>query len=335
MDFSAKSRVLVQGIADALGAIYTPLMQAYGTQIVAGVSPGYGGQDLNGVPVFDLVERALDSVGKVDVTVIMVHPYAVLDAAREAIAAGIRQIVLITEGVPPLDMVRLIRTAEATETTIVGPNSPGIIVPGQILLGTYPTEIYMPGPVGVLSRSGTLTHEVVLELTGAGLGQSSVVGIGGDRIVGSSFQQWLQILDEDEQTEAIVLIGEIGGTHEEAAAHYIAESIDKPVIAYIAGCTAPKGKFMGHAGAVIASLVAELGADVGTAEKKIEAFKQAKIKVADRPSQIPDLIKKVLKAAPKESSPKESSPKESLTKESSSKSSASKTAASKAQNAKS
>ena len=294
MNLTSDSKVLVQGILDPLGAVYTPLMKEYGTKVIAGVSPGCSGQTVAGIPIYDMVEHALEQVGMVDVTVIFDHPYAVLDAALEAIAAGIRQIVLITEGVPPLDMVRLLRKAEATETLVVGPNCPGIIIPGQILLGTHPPSFYTPGSVGLVSRSGTLTYEIAKELSYSGLGQSIVVGIGGDRIVGSSFQQWLQILEEDDQTEAIVLVGEIGGDSEEVAAHYVAEVLDKPVIAYLAGRTAPRGQLMGHAGAIIASL-AGMGADIGTAESKLAAFKKARIPVADRPSQIPVLVQKVLK----------------------------------------
>ena len=295
MNFRPNHRVLVQGIADLPGSIYTPLMMLYGTNIVAGVSPGYGGQSLYRVPVFDLVEEAVSQMGEIDATVIFVSPYEVLDAALEAIAANIRQIVLVTEGMPPLDMVSLLRKAEATETLVIGPNSPGIIVPGQMLLGIHPAEFYTPGSVGLVSRSGTLTYEVALELTRAGLGQSIGVSIGGDTVVGSSFPQWLQMLDEDDNTEAIVLVGEIGGDSEEAAAHYIAEAIDKPVIAYVAGRSAPRGRRIGHAGAIIDSQIAELGFDIGSAESKITAFQRAKIPVADRPSQIPQLVKEALK----------------------------------------
>lgn len=295
MNFTIDSRVLVQGIAELPGSIYAPLMKTYGTNVIAGVSPGYGGQVLSEIPVFDLVEVAVSELGPVDTTVIFVPPFEALDAAMEAIAAGIQQIVLVTEGMPPLDMVTLLRKAEATETLLIGPNSPGIIVPGQLLLGIHPAEFYTPGPVGLISRSGTLTYEIALELTRAGLGQSIGVSIGGDAVVGSSFPQWLQILDEDDNTEVIVLVGEIGGDSEEAAAHYIAEAIDKPVIAYVAGRSAPRGRRMGHAGAIIDSQVLELGSEVGTAESKINAFKRAKIPVADRPSQIPAMVKKALK----------------------------------------
>jgi succinyl-CoA synthetase alpha subunit len=295
MNFTTNSKVLVQGITEPLGSVYAPIMKAYGTNLVAAVSPGFGGQVLHEIPVFDLVEQALFEVGGIDTTVIFVPPYQALDAALEAIAAGIRQIVLITEGMPPLDMVRLIRKAEVTETLVVGPNSPGIIVPGQILLGIHPTEFYTPGSVGVISRNGTLTYEVALQLTQAGLGQSIGVSIGGDAIIGSSFQQWLQILDEDENTEAIVLVGEIGGDNEEAAARYIAEAIDKPVVAYVAGRTAPRDRHLGHAGTIIASHLADFGINAGTAESKINAFREANIPVAESPSQIPELVKKALK----------------------------------------
>lgn len=303
MNFTPNNRVLIQGIAEPLGSTYTPLMQAYGTNIVGGVSPGYGGKVYRGIPVFDLVEMAMLAVGEIDTTIIFTHPYAALDAALEAIAAGIRQLILITEGIPPLDLVNLLRKAEATETLIVGPNSPGIIVPGQLLLGIHPTEFYTPGTVGLISRSGTLTYEIAKELTLAGLGQSMGICIGGDTVVGSSFPQWLEILDEDEHTEVIVIVGEIGGDSEEAAAHYIAEAIDKPVVAYIAGHTAPKGRRIGHAGAIIASQISELGSEIGTANSKINAFERAKIPIANYPSQIPTLVKKALKAHVRQSSP--------------------------------
>jgi succinyl-CoA synthetase alpha subunit len=303
MNFTS-DKVLVQGITEPLGSIYAPLMQAYSGQILAGISPGHGGHELEGIPIFDLVEQALFSVGTVDTSVIFVPPYQVLDAALEAIAAGIRQLIVVTEGVPPMDMMRLCRIAEAAETLVVGPNCPGIIVPGQILLGTHPAEFYTPGRVGIVSRCGTLTYEVARELSQAGFGQSIALGIGSDRIIGSTFQQWLQILDEDEQTEAIVLVGKIGSDSEEVAARYITEAIDKPVVAYIAGCTLPQGQHTGHAGAVVSSQIAGLRDEVGTAASKIAALKQAKVPIAERPSQLPDLLKQVLKGGTKSSSKK-------------------------------
>lgn len=292
---SPNAQVLVQGIAERLGSTYTPLMQAYGTQIVAGVSAGQGGQMLHGVPVFDLVETAVAQIGVIDTSIIFLPPYQALDAALEAIAADIHQLILVTEGMPPLDMVTLLRHAEASDTIVIGPNTPGIIVPGQVLLGIHPAEFYTPGPVGLISRSGTLTYEIALELTRAGLGQSIGISIGGDTIVGSSFPQWLQLLDEDDRTEVIVLVGEIGGDSEEVAARYVVEAIDKPVIAYVAGHSAPIGRRMGHAGAIIDAQLMALGPELGTAESKINAFRRAGIAVADRPSQIPELVQKALK----------------------------------------
>lgn len=287
------SKVLIQGITADIASTHGLRMKAYGTNIIAGVNPGQGGQSYEDIPVFDLVEQAVAELGAIDTTLIFVPAYQALDAALEAIAAGIRQIVIISPRMPPLDMVHLLRKAEATETIIVGPNSPGIIVPGKLLLGTHPSEFYTPGSVGIVSRSSTLTYEIALELTKSGLGQSIGVSIGGDAIAGSSFLQWLQMLDEDEHTSAIVLVGEPGGNSEEAAARYITEAIDKPVIAYIAGRKAPAGRHWGHTGTL--AVVVGRGEDVGTAQSKIAAFKAAKVPLAERPSQIPDLVKKALK----------------------------------------
>jgi succinyl-CoA synthetase alpha subunit len=270
-------------------------MKTYGTRVVACVSPGQGGQELSEIPVFDLVEQVITNVGEIDISVIFVHPYKVLDAALEAIAAGIRQLIIVTEGMPPLDMVHLVRKAEITETLVVGPNCSGIIIPDKLLLGTHPSEFYQPGNVGLLSRSSTLTYEVATELTQAGLGQSVAVSIGSDFIVGSSFLQWLEILDEDENTDVIVLVGEMGGTSEEEAASYIAEAIDKPVVAYIAGLHAPATKLLGHASLLMTSKVVTNMVDAGTVESKISAFKTAEVLVAERPSEIPILVKKAIK----------------------------------------
>lgn len=293
MKLTPESKVLIQGTTEPLVSIYAAQMKAYGTNIVAIVSPGEGGLKLDDVPVFDLVEQASAQTGIIDTTIIFVPPYQVLDAATEAIAAGIQQLIIISAGVPPLDMVHLLRKAEATETLIVGANSPGIIIPGKILLGTHAREFYTPGSVGIVSRSTTLTYEIALELTKAKLGQSISVSIGSDGITGSSFIQWLQILDEDEATEAIILIGESGGNSEEAAARYIAEVIDKPVIAYIAGRQAPPDKHWGHTG-TLAAMVGR-GDNIGTTQSKLEAFKTAKVPIAERPSEIPALVKKALK----------------------------------------
>ncbi len=293
MNLQPDSKVLIQGITAELSATYGALMKVYGTNVAAYVNPGLGGQSFDDIPVFDLVEQVLAQVGAIDTTLIFVPAYQALDAALEAIAAGIRQIIIVSSGMPPLDMVHLLRKAEATETIIVGPNSPGIIVPGKLLLGTHRSEFYTPGAVGIVSRSSTLTYEIALELTKADLGQSMVVSIGGDAISGSSFSQWLQMLEEDEATDAIVLVGELGGNSEEAAAHYIAEAIDKPVIAYIAGRHAPPGRHWGHTGTLAA--VVGRGANVGTAQSKLAAFEDAEVPIAEKPSQIPELVRKALK----------------------------------------
>ncbi|MBD2495315.1 CoA-binding protein [Nostoc sp. FACHB-280] len=293
MNLTSDSKVIIQGFSEFISETNIVQMQAYGTNLVAGVNPGFGGQKQYNLPVFDLVEEVVAQFGTIDTTIICVHPYQVLDAALEAIASNIRQIIIISAGMPPLDMVQLLRKAEACETLIVGPNSPGIIVPGKILLGTQPSEFYTPGPVGIVSRSSTLTYEVARELTKAGLGQSISVSIGSDAIVGSSFLQWLQILDEDENTEAIVLVGQPGGGSEEAAARYITEAIDKPVIAYIAGRQVSPVKNWQQTG----TLAAVIGRDpnFGTAQSKLTALKEAEVPVADRPSLIPELVRNELK----------------------------------------
>lgn len=294
MIFDLNSQVIVQGITEPIGQTYVPLMYAYGTKIVAGVSPGYGGAVCGAIPVFDMVEQVVLKLGRIDISLICTHPYDVLDAATEAMRAGVRHLIVISQGVPPVDMIHLIQQAEATDTLLVGPNGPGVIVPGKLLLGIHPPMFYTPGRVGLLTRNGPLTYDIARTLTQAGMGQSIGVSIGSDSIVGSTFQQWLQILEEDEDTDAIVLVGEIGGDSEELAAHYISHSIDKPVIAYIAGLTAPRDRRLGHAGTIIEAKAGDFGADLGTAESKVAALKKAGVPVADRPSQIPDLLRRVL-----------------------------------------
>lgn len=294
MNLTPNSKVLIQGFCEFITATHVAQMKAYGTNLVALVHPGSGGEQLyEELPVFDLVEEVVGQFGAIDTTIINVHPYQVLDAALEAIASGIRQIMIISPGVPPLDMVQLLRLAESTETLVVGPNSPGIIVPGKILLGTQPSEFYTLGSVAILSRSTTLTYEIARELTLAGLGQSISVSIGSDAVVGSSFIQWLQILDEDETTQVIVLVGQPGGGREEAAARYIAEAIDKPVVAYIAGTQAPPVKHWRQTGTLAA--VVGRNPDFGTAKSKLTAFYEARVPVALRPSQIPELVRKAIR----------------------------------------
>ncbi|MGK7919891.1 MAG: CoA-binding protein, partial [Trichodesmium sp.] len=289
-------KVVVQGLTEKISTQIALMINSYGnSNVVAGVSPGEGGTEWHGIPVFSLVEQAVAKVGVIDTSVIVVPAYRVLDAALEAIASGIKQIIIITEGVPPLDMVKLLRKAEVTETLVVGPNCAGIIVPNKLLLGTHPTEFYTPGPVGIISRSNTLTYEVAWELTKSKLGQSICVSIGCDPIVGSSFLQWLQILDEDEHTELIVLVGELGGAGEEVAASYISETIDKPVVAYIAGTYTHANQNYSHASSLIRARTSGGKSDLdGEITTQITAFGAAKIPVARRPSEIPSLVKKLL-----------------------------------------
>ena len=295
MNLTPDSKVLVQGITQPLASYHAARMKAYGTNLVAGVSAGQGGQELHGIPVFDLVEEARHQRGPFDATIIFVESYWVLDAALEAIEAGIPQIILVTGGIPPLDMVHLLRKAQITETLIVGPSSSGIIVPGKVLLGTQESNFYTPGSIGLISRAGTLTYEVALALTQAELGQSIGVNLGTDAIVGSSFHQWLRVLATDENTQAIVLVDQTGGGSEEETAQYIAKAIDKPVVAYVAGCYTPVDKQVGNASAIIAAQLSGPVTNASTAQHKVAAFKQAKVPVAERPSQIPDLVRKALK----------------------------------------
>ncbi|MBE9127603.1 succinate--CoA ligase subunit alpha [Coleofasciculus sp. LEGE 07081] len=295
MNLTPDSNVLIQGITQPLGSYYAARMKAYGTNLVAGVSVGHGGQQVHDIPVFDLVEQAISETGSVDTTIIFVKSYRALDAALEAIDAGISQIILVTGGIPPLDMVRLLRKAQATDTVIVGPSSSGIIVPGKLLLGTQESEFYTPGSVGLISRVGPLTYEVALTLTQAKLGQSMGVNLGSDPIVGSSFHRWLQVLATDKDTKAIVLVDKTGGSSEEATADYITKAINKPVVVYIAGYYTPEDKQLGDASAIIAAQLSGPVTSATTAQHKIEAFKQAKVPVAERLSQIPDLVKKALK----------------------------------------
>lgn len=295
MNLTPASTVLVQGITQPLAVYHIARMLAYGTNIVAGVSAGQGGKQIQGIPIFDLVEQASDQVGAIEATIIFVESYGALDASLEAIEAGIRQLIIISDGMPPLDTIRLIRKAEATNTLVVGPKSSGIIVPGKVLLGTQDSKFYTPGKIAMISRTAMLTYEVALALTQAGLGQSISVNLGSDAIVGSSFRQWLPILASHEETEAIVLVDCTGGGSEEETAQYINEVIDKPVIVYVAGCNTPVNKQMGNASAIIAAQLSGPVTSTTTAQHKVAAFKQAKVPVAGRPSQIPDLVKKALK----------------------------------------
>ena len=279
-----ETRLLVQGITGREGGYHAHQMVEYGTKVVAGTSPGKGGtRNEDGVPVFNTVSEAVKETGA-NASIIYVPAAFAPDAMYEAADAGIPLIVCITERVPALDMVKVYRYVRQRSARLIGPNCPGLISPGQAKVGIMPGYIHKPGNVGLVSRSGTLTYEVVNALTQAGLGQSTAVGIGGDPIVGSSFIDILKLFQEDPATEKVVMIGEIGGTDEEAAAAFVRDHMTKPVVGFIAGRTAPPGRRMGHAGAIISG-------GVGTAESKMEAMRAAGIKVADAPSQIPDLVK--------------------------------------------
>mgnify|MGYP000353688224 FL=1 len=280
---NAETKVLVQGITGSHGSFHTRLMLDYGTKIVAGVTPGKGGQEQHGVPVFDTVEEAVHKTGA-EASVIFVPPAFAADAVMEAAAAGVKLIVVITEGIPTLDMMRAKRFASQKGVTIIGPNTPGIIVPDETKLGILPAGAFTRGPLGVLSRSGTLTYEATSQCSNKGIGQSTAIGLGGDPIVGLSFIDGLRLFRDDAETEAVLLIGEIGGTAEQNAADFIIkEKYPKPVFAFIAGRTAPPGKRMGHAGAIIAG-------SGGTAEEKIEALRKAGVFVAESPAEIGDLV---------------------------------------------
>ena len=283
------TRVLVQGITGREGSFHTKMMLEYGTKVVAGVTPGKGGMSVHGVPVYDSVEEALAKHPEINTSIIFVPaPYA-SDAVYEAVDAGIKLVVVITEHIPVHDTMKFVNYAKMKGTVIVGPNTPGVISPGEVKVGIMPGHVFAKGPVGIISRSGTLTYEIAYALTKASLGQSTCIGIGGDPITGLDFIEVAEMFREDKETKALVLIGEIGGNLEEAFADYVLEKgYDKPIVAFIAGRTAPPGKRMGHAGAIIS-----MGA--GTAQSKIEALSSASIPVAERPSDIPKLLLKLMK----------------------------------------
>ncbi|MGH7847652.1 MAG: succinate--CoA ligase subunit alpha [Candidatus Binatia bacterium] len=280
------SRVLTQGITGATGQFHTRACKEYGTQMVAGVTPGKGGGSFDGIPIFDTVSAAVDAT-QANVSVIYVPPAFAADAIMEAADSGIALIICITEGVPVLDMVRVKRYLGGRKSLLVGPNCPGVITPGACKIGIMPGHIHEPGSVGVVSRSGTLTYEAVDQLTRLGLGQSSCVGIGGDPVHGLEFVDVLQMFNQDRETHAVVMIGEIGGTAEEEAAAWIEAHMRKPVVGFIVGQTAPPGKRMGHAGAIISG-------GKGTAQEKISALKQAGVTLASSPALIGQTVKEVL-----------------------------------------
>jgi succinyl-CoA synthetase alpha subunit len=280
------TKVVVQGITGTQGQFHSRTMLDYGTKVVAGVTPGKGGQTVHDIPVFDTIKEAVHET-RAAASIIFVPAPFVMDAVLESIGSELNPVVVITEHVPVHDSIKFINLAISKGTSIIGPNTPGMMAPEKCKLGIMPSHIFRAGNVGVASRSGTLTYEIVADLTRNGFGQSTVVGLGGDPVVGFNFIDALTAYDREKDTKAIVLIGEIGGNAEELAAQYIKEHITTPVIAYVAGKTAPKGKRMGHAGAVISGRT-------GTAESKIEAFEKANVSIADTPDGVAKLLKEIL-----------------------------------------
>ena len=281
------TRVICQGITGSAGAFHTRQMVEYGTKMVGGVTPGKGGTDLDGIPVFDTCAEAVEKTGA-NASVIYVPAAFSADAVMEAVDAGVELVVCITEGIPALDMVKVKRWLEGKSSRVIGPNCPGIISPGKCKIGIMPGYIHKPGPVGVISRSGTLTYEAVWQLTSLGIGQSTCIGIGGDAVPGTGFIELLELFEADADTKGVIVIGEIGGTAEEEAADYVARHVSKPVAAFIAGRTAPPGKRMGHAGAIISG-------GRGTAAEKIAALENAGITVAQSPADMGAAIERALR----------------------------------------
>lgn len=279
------TRVIVQGITGREGLYHTRNMQAAGTNLVGGVTPGKGGTTVEGLPVFDTVAEA-KAATDAEASCIFVPPPGAADAIMEAATAGISLIVCITEGIPVIDMTRAMIVVREHGARLIGPNCPGMCTPGHGKIGIIPYQIFTPGPVGFISRSGTLTYEVVALLTEAGIGQSTCIGIGGDPIIGSTFVDYLKLFEADPDTKAVVMCGEIGGSDEEDAAEFI-KTMSKPVVAFVSGRTAPPGKRMGHAGAIISG-------NTGTAQGKVAALQAANVPVADTIFEIPDLVQKAL-----------------------------------------
>jgi succinyl-CoA synthetase alpha subunit len=281
------TRVVVQGITGGEGEFHAGQMIEYGTNVVAGAVPGKGGEEVHGVPVYDTVSRAAEAENA-DASVVLVPPAFAADALFEALDSPVDLVVAITEGIPTQDMARVYRRLGETDTHLIGPNCPGLITPGEAKLGILPGNIFSSGNVGLISRSGTLTYQVVDNLTDRGLGQTTAIGIGGDPIIGTDFVEALSLFEDDPATDAIVMCGEIGGTDEEAAAEYIDANMNTPVAGFIAGRTAPPGKRMGHAGAIVS------GSGAGTAESKIDALDEAGVLVGDTPEEVADNVEELL-----------------------------------------
>ena len=281
----SKSKVIVQGITGKNGQFHTEQMLDYGTKVIGGVTPGKGGQETLGVPIWNTVTEAVDNGA--NVSCIFVPPPFAADAIMESADAGIDLIVAITEGIPALDMVKVKKYLEPIETRLIGPNCPGVITPGVSKVGIMPGHIHRKGDVGIISRSGTLTYEAVNQVTEKGLGQSTCVGIGGDPVNGTNFIDCLEAFENDDQTKTMIMIGEIGGTAEELASEYVKEYVTKPIVGFIAGRTAPPGKRMGHAGAIISG-------GKGTAREKMRAMERAGIHVTDNPAKLGDTLEEII-----------------------------------------
>jgi len=280
------TRLIVQGITGSAGLFHATQCRDYGTNVVGGVTPGKGGTEVEGFPVFNTVSDAVKEVSANTSLIFVPAPFA-MDAIIEAVDAGIELVICVTEGIPTMDMVKVTKYMEGKTARIIGPNCPGVITPGQAKAGIMPGYIHKPGRVGIISKSGTLTYEAVWQLTNLGIGQSTCIGIGGDPIIGSTFIDILTLFEKDKDTDAVVMIGEIGGNAEEEAAAFIKKNFSKPVAAFIAGATAPKGKRMGHAGAIISG-------SSGLAEDKIKALKNAGVKVSPSPAEMGETLKGII-----------------------------------------
>ncbi len=276
------SKVIVQGITGSAGLFHATQCREYGTQVVGGVTPGKGGSDVDGFPVFDTVSKAVETTGA-DVSLIFVPAPFCLDSMIEAIDAGVGLVICITEGIPTIDMIKVKKYMEGKDVRLIGPNCPGVMTPGEAKVGIMPGYIHTPGRIGIISRSGTLTYEAVWQLSNLGIGQSTSVGIGGDPVIGSTFIDILGLFEKDNDTDAVVMIGEIGGSAEEEAAEFIKDNMSKPVVAFIAGATAPKGKRMGHAGAIISG-------SSGSAKDKVAALERAGVVVCPSPAEMGETL---------------------------------------------